>query len=48
MREVKIQLIGAPEGKRKENEKEAVFAEIMPETFLDAHMCKKLQRYQAG
>lgn len=32
------QLIEAPERKNKENETEAIFAEIMPETFLDPHV----------
>lgn len=32
------QLIEAPERKNKENETEAIFAEIMPEPFLDPHV----------
>lgn len=32
------QLIEAPERKNKENETEAIFAEIMPKPFLDPHV----------
>lgn len=28
---------GAPEGKNKESERQAIFAEIMPEAFLDPY-----------
>ena len=35
--EVKLQPTGAPEGKNKETERQAIFAEIMPETLLDPY-----------